>query len=388
MRAYTEKLRTKAHETCEDDYFSYTHPTVQRGAYLVADGLSGFAGDYASNFTITQLGLYFQELLEKGEIKDLPGRFKEKIIQIHRELLGRAQTTLDSVVVSDSTALIHHLGDSRVYFVYSDGTVRQVTKDESKLTADMGPANSVGGVGRINEDVLSLEGVKYIFLTTDGLMSRVTEQQITTLLGTLGNEDAPFLLPKFVQLIKQPKEKLREYRKETLYEILRGVEESLPPDKDLLVDLVFKHYGRTAEVTKRVDKELKVDDTTMILVDLEDAVSKSVAVQGIRQAYDQRIQELRVRAEAGAGAVAESRTLRDTIEREREEKKSLTEKLEKLQAEYQKLQEGYQQEEVRLKVELSVAREREGRERELADALKLEFTTYKNFPWWKKLRKR
>lgn len=181
---------------------------------------------------------------------------------------------------------------------------------------------------------------------------------------------------------------MREYRKETLYEILRGVEESLPPDKDLLVDLVFKHYGRTAEVTKRVDKELKVDDTTMILVDLEDAVSKSVAVQGIRQAYDQRIQELRVRAEAGAGAVAESRTLRDTIEREREEKKSLTEKLEKLQAEYQKLQEGYQQEEVRLKVELSVAREREGRERELADALKLEFTTYKNFPWWKKLRKR
>lgn len=363
MKDYTQKLRTKAHETAEDDFFNYTHPSGQRGAYIIADGLSGIGGDFASNLAVTQLGLYVKEQLEKDTVtpevlhKDISG----KIRQIHERLYTRAQTTLDSVIISDNTAIIHHLGDSRVYFVYANGDVKQVTKDESKQTADMGPSNSLGGRGEINEQALPLQDVRYIFLCTDGVMSRVTDQQITTLLGTLTSEEAPFLLEKFVKLIKYPKEKLRDYPKETLYNLLEGKEKWLPPEIDQLIELIFsKYYGRDADVTARVDKESKVDDTTMILVDIEDTVSKSIAVQGMRDNYESRIQELQEETKENAEVAAQGKALREAVDKADGEKRDLTLRLVQVGSENKQQIE-------RLARESAAAQEREGTERERAN---------------------
>ncbi len=342
MKAYTQKIpgrkADKNRPYDEDSCFHTTFIDEQdnpTGIYLIGDGLSGYEGDRASNRVVNELGKSLEEKLKSNrqQLKDqeICSFTSAKIRELNQQLLGTYRTTLDSIVIRDGKAYIHHLGDGRVYFLYADGRIKQVTVDEVKEGGpDAGPSNAVGALQRINEHVEQLNNVRYIFMTTDGLMSRVTEQQIDTLLRTVDEYNGAALLDCFARLIDEPREKLAELSTESLYPILQGKMPVIPHDKKELVGKIFELYRTDAEVRERVNIKLKYDDATMILIDLKNRLSQLAGDQIDRSQRigQERDQFLREAAEAEG-----------KYDREKEEKERLQARLDELRQQQSGLEE-------------------------------------------------
>ncbi len=296
MRAYTKIIPGRKHEACDDHLFESIFSDSQNnrcGIFIIGDGLSGSAGHYASNLAVNDLGKRLQEELVKGlSPNDIPSLVKSKFGELDQRVKGKFETTLDSVVIRNETCYLHHAGDSRVYLVYAGGRVEQVTEDEGKISSRLGPANYIGALKGTNEQIIDLKNVQYLFLTTDGLMSRVTDEQIYTLLRT-AEYGGLEILGMFEKIIAQPREKLLPIPEEKLVQMIKGKQEKIPQKKQELVDLVLQYYGRDQDVTKEVDSLLEYDDTAMILVDLEDSLGSVLSDEGRRKQTEAvRIQQI------------------------------------------------------------------------------------------------
>lgn len=273
MKSYTKIIPGKKTDACTVHYHEQTDPAAAYGHYLLSQGKGPRNPDFNSNYLVTQLvealaGRQSESLAVLGE------ESRKTITGVQATLRSQDNFTLDSVIIKEKQCRIQQVSkaqeEAQIYFVHDDGNVELVT-------ASKGGQSSSETSPSINEYGRSLEGVRYIFLAVGGLTSRVTPGQISTLLSSITDYEAFFMLDKFARLIQTPKEKVRELRKETLYDILHGKMRALPPEHEVLLELIFKGYGRDQEITDRVDEAVPLQDTGLMLIDVEDRTSALVA---------------------------------------------------------------------------------------------------------------
>lgn len=177
---------------------------------LVADGMGGHnAGDVASRLTVEELSRKFLEadaaVFETAESKQ--AWLSEQVLEVnrfvydhsiaHRECKGMG-TTLIAALVEGDDCILCHIGDSRVYLI--GPSVNQVTRDHSyvNVLVDSGEITqqeaedhpkknwilrSLGTEPDIEREMLrlSLEGVPYMLICTDGLSNKLNEREISSI---------------------------------------------------------------------------------------------------------------------------------------------------------------------------------------------------------------
>ncbi len=118
------------------------------GLYMVADGVGSTShGDFAAALVVDMLPAYVARHLAGADLRDpqATARLGGAVVEMCDDLyarsqtdsqLGSADTTLVAAVVSDSCALIAHLGDSRAY-LYRDRRLQRLTSDHTIVQAVM-----------------------------------------------------------------------------------------------------------------------------------------------------------------------------------------------------------------------------------------------------------
>lgn len=399
MRAYVREIHGKPDESkpiTEDSHYQ-GHFSDKNGIewdlFMVADGLKKHRGRIASNMALYSISSYLGEKIRKARNKDHQELIKEALLRASNKLESfekessdvKPCTTLDLLLVSREDLYIAHLGDSRIYLIGnsndSGNPLEPITKDEGDGS---GPLNYIGttfieGQGkhirdRIDEAVEHrriVEGsYNYALLTTDGLMTRATDDQITQALRHLGKYSNPqLILDDLAKIIDCPKEKLLEQPRLQLEHLLEGVKgiESGGMSQEDIVDWIIANYvgKKNQKLIEKLDRgfgngDLKSDDTTMMIVDFSDQLERSLSelqkqeeeiIPGLRQTNDGSIEkydeekrqkeELSRRIEAQG---VETRGLQDRLrekgselEEALAEQKALEEKLDDEKKNYQAL---------------------------------------------------
>jgi serine/threonine protein phosphatase PrpC len=295
MRADAFTLQNRLGHELQDGYYVSSLSMATENKYnlfLIADGCSGYNGAVASRKAITNVSQKVEShiLATSNYSKDV---LKQAIIEANADLVswGDMRTTLDVVMVTPSKIDVAHLGDSRVYFVSKTG-VRQVTKDETLGSA--GPANYLGETIIIDEetheerrieDRINIESYtarpQRILMATDGLISRVPDSYINKILmESLGYTNPENLFKQLGEQVLLPREMLKVFDQGRL-------------DKKLLSFLPRQNYFRVDEKISAIiqlyeqqsnpkfveafDHLLSFDDTTLLFIDFEDSLGKSLA---------------------------------------------------------------------------------------------------------------
>ncbi|MGA7052008.1 MAG: protein phosphatase 2C domain-containing protein [Mycobacterium sp.] len=188
------------------------------GLYVVADGVGSTShGDLAAGLVVEMLPSYVAHHLTGADLRDgqAAERLDRAVVQMCNDLYARsrtdpqlesADTTLVAAVISGSSALIAHLGDSRAY-LYRDRQVRRLTSDHTIVQAvvDAGELSPEAAAHHPNRSVvtrhvlmmppakpdvraLDLYSGDRILLCSDGLHGVVDD---TTLAGILTDYPDP-----------------------------------------------------------------------------------------------------------------------------------------------------------------------------------------------------
>ena len=202
----------RARERNEDSYYAGEH------VFAVADGLGGHnAGEVASRLAVEPLAA-FDRAVEGTPDDRLAEALERAVDAANRAVYQRAQndakvrgmgTTLTAVAISNGSAHLAHVGDSRCYLIRG-GEITQLSSDhtlvarmvqEGKLTpeqAETHPQRSIltralGAEPEIDVDTLELQlapGDRLI-LCSDGLSSVIGDDQIlATLAESKGLKEA------------------------------------------------------------------------------------------------------------------------------------------------------------------------------------------------------
>jgi protein phosphatase len=194
----------RARERNEDSYLAGDH------VFAVADGLGGHnAGDVASRLAVEPLAALDRAVdsTPRDAVADALGR---AVSAANRAVYQRAQddakvrgmgTTLTAIAISDGSAHLAHVGDSRCYLIRG-GEMSQLSSDhtlvarmvaEGKLTpeqAETHPQRSIltralGAEPEVDIDTLELQLLTgdRILLCSDGLSSVVGEEHILATLA-------------------------------------------------------------------------------------------------------------------------------------------------------------------------------------------------------------
>ena len=223
----------------EDEALHYEESDL--GIFLVADGLTGYHGANASN---TATDFMRQNLkLRRAQITNTPGEYerirKELLIDllgvVNKKLHGEEKgTTIDALIAKGMTAHFAHVGDGRIYVAKQDGTVTQLTEDESvrkdEFSSDRSaPTNFLGKEPELKIkqcETISLDGARYLLLTTDGLFNAVLDEEVRAAL----THDHPLTAVQALEaLLREPQKKLdllMQKRPEFAAEVRRIVESS------------------------------------------------------------------------------------------------------------------------------------------------------------------
>jgi protein phosphatase len=116
---------------------------VAEPLFIVADGLGGeLAGEVASKMTVEKFKDYFDEatrgngITPESELVVIERVIKKVNQVVHLESqkpeFHNMGSTLSVLYILDKTALIGHVGDSKI-FLYRQGRVEQLTKDQSMV---------------------------------------------------------------------------------------------------------------------------------------------------------------------------------------------------------------------------------------------------------------
>lgn len=116
----------------------------QNGLFVVADGVGGAqAGEFASQMAVEVLTEAFQNLPENIDVEIAMRAAIEQanlgIYNASKELpqLASMATTLAAVHIAGNIATIGHVGDSRVYRIEPDGTLKRETNDHSVVEEEV-----------------------------------------------------------------------------------------------------------------------------------------------------------------------------------------------------------------------------------------------------------
>ncbi|MBI4983732.1 protein phosphatase 2C domain-containing protein [Candidatus Woesearchaeota archaeon] len=300
MKAYIKEIPGRAHQKNEDSHYEHVFSDVEGkewGLFTIADGLTDHNGTTASHLAIRVIRDQIEEIMKTKKVDNLRVLIKEAVVVANKNLESlrtATYTTLDIVLLSSEQLYVAHLGDSRVYLGYEDD-LHLITPDEGNIFS--GPKNYIGSTyiegnsNPIEERIHLIEPYqtgwskpRIILLTTDGLVTRATEEQIKKVCLNAGKYgDYSDVLNEFSAIIHYPKEKLLEFaeddiRRKLLHEVSDfRIEKDVP--KEELVDRILEAYlkGTSKELVDRIDGHLKFDDTSLILVDLNDTVTRSLA---------------------------------------------------------------------------------------------------------------
>jgi len=202
--ARSDKGKVREHN--EDAWFA----DVDRGIFIVADGLGGCAGgEVASRIAVerlpslldTEQSLHFQDASDSVEkaINKLNGIVREAGRE-HLELSGMG-STLVLAMIRDKRMLIAHVGDSRVYLL-RDGQLTRLTRDHSVIQdmlddglitpeeAAVHPSRAIvtqciGTPGVVNPGIryLYFQSGDRLLLCSDGLSNMLSDQDIAAILS-------------------------------------------------------------------------------------------------------------------------------------------------------------------------------------------------------------
>jgi protein phosphatase len=201
----------RARDRNEDSYYAGEH------VFAVADGLGGHnAGDVASSLAIEPIKALDRRIA--GAKPDRVGEMlTDTVSDANRAVFKRAQqdakvrgmgTTMTAVAITDGSAHLAHVGDSRCYLIRG-GALSQLSSDhtlvarmvqEGKLTteqAETHPQRSIltralGAEPEIEVDALELELVQgdRLLLCSDGLSSVIGDDAIASVMAGATDLDA------------------------------------------------------------------------------------------------------------------------------------------------------------------------------------------------------
>lgn len=185
---------------------------VERGVFLVADGMGGHAaGEIASEVATRAVGGILQEGVDRGLEADalaesmvesfrLADRAITAHVISHPETKGMGTTVTAMVVCSDGTYRLGHIGDSRAYLMRG-GRLTQITTDHTwvqreveagRLTPSAARRHryshivtrALGADGTEQPDLQAgqLEAGDVVLLCSDGLTGMVADRTIARLL--------------------------------------------------------------------------------------------------------------------------------------------------------------------------------------------------------------
>ena len=182
--------------------------------FVVCDGLGGHeCGEIASKLVADTICDYFEK---NGNSSDFLSKAinlaQEELLKLQKEknMTNAMKTTVVVLVVSDEQVKWAHIGDSRLYHIYSSGTKYERTRDHSlvQVLLDMGEItekelrnhNDRNKLLRVMgaewgkksfelSGVLEIESGHGFALMTDGFWEYVTEDEMMNLYNTTENAE-------------------------------------------------------------------------------------------------------------------------------------------------------------------------------------------------------
>lgn len=171
--------------------------------YIVADGMGGHkAGDFASRFSVNE----FEKELKEQKARTIIGSMEGAIRQVNERLLKEAAaepeyegmgTTFVAACLAEGSLYVLNIGDSRLYLLNENGSMRQITQDHSlveekilrgeldRKDAKNHPEKNVitralGAGEQVVPDFfeVELEPGDYVLLCSDGLTNMVEDEAI------------------------------------------------------------------------------------------------------------------------------------------------------------------------------------------------------------------
>jgi protein phosphatase len=155
----------------------------------IADGLGGHrAGEVASRLAVEELMAAAADLVSAEAVAGTYRRIHARLLDAaaqRPEWSGMA-TTLATVVVVNGTAIVGHVGDSRVYYA-EPGLIEQLTTDDLAPGSSGALLQVLGGHPESRMDphvtTVALEPGARFLLCSDGLHGSVVEPRLRALLA-------------------------------------------------------------------------------------------------------------------------------------------------------------------------------------------------------------
>ncbi len=180
------------------------------GLFIVAYGLGGHLhGDIAYGCAVKTMSEYILSNLyipylsgDRGEeAKSIQEIVEEAVAEAQRTVLRNAPgggTTMTAALVIGDQVTISHVGDSRAYFIYSDGRIQVVTRDHSlvRRLQDLGQIDEKEAFSHPQRNVLyralgqsepfrpdintfSMPQMGYMLVCSDGLWGSVPDDEMS-----------------------------------------------------------------------------------------------------------------------------------------------------------------------------------------------------------------
>lgn len=195
---------------------------------ILADGMGGAnSGEVASSMTVkTIFNSLDENLMRNLSLADMPKILSDVVKRTNSAVfeLSRSNdkfegmgTTLEICVISQDTAYIAHIGDSRVYKISPDGNIKKITKDHSlvEYMIDAGTitreeaanhpqknviTRALGTAPETEADIISfpLSEGDVILMCSDGLSNMISEETMVSV--SLSEEELSSRAEKLVQL--------------------------------------------------------------------------------------------------------------------------------------------------------------------------------------------
>ncbi len=194
----------------------------------LADGMGGAnSGEVASSMTVKAIFNSLDEnLMRNLSLADMPKTLTDVIKRTNSAVyeFSRSEdkfegmgTTVEICVILQDTAYIAHIGDSRVYKITADGTIKKLTKDHSlvEYMIDAGTitreeaashpqknviTRALGTSSEVEADIIScpLSEGDILLMCSDGLSNMLTEDEIKSV--ALSQDELSLRAEKLVKM--------------------------------------------------------------------------------------------------------------------------------------------------------------------------------------------
>ncbi len=208
----------------EDTVFTFTSnlggdtKNLIFGLFVIADGMGGYQhGELASSVATNAMAHYLLKKIYMPMMNPKSELPSEPIQEMMLSAVNEAQaavvkhapgggTTLTTVLILGDQVTLAHIGDSRAYFIYSDGRIQPITRDHSlvRRLQELGQINEKEAAEHPQRNVLyralgqsepfepdistyPFPNAGYLLLCSDGLWGVVPENDLFSIIHSAPN---------------------------------------------------------------------------------------------------------------------------------------------------------------------------------------------------------